>query len=97
MRADQLSLHELKLAMAIRGKRAHYKIVEIQPRHFQALADKYPGAEAWPAMIELAGQVEGAIKAVEKRLPKKFVESVWAPTSKGVLEQAKSFLSYAKA
>lgn len=96
-RADQLDVHELKLAMAVRGKSAHYKIVEIQPRHFRALADGHPGAEAWPAMIELAGRVEGAIEAVEKRLPKGFAESVWAPISKGTLGQAKSFLSYAKA
>jgi serine/threonine-protein kinase HipA len=96
-RADQLDIHELKLAMAVRGKNAHYKLVEIQPRHFQALADRYPGAQAWPAMTELAGRVEGAIKALEKRLPKGFAESVWAATSKGMLEQAKSFLSYAKA
>ncbi len=95
-RADQLDIHELKLAMALRGKNAHYKIIEIQPRHFRALADRYPDAQAWPAMIELAGQIEGAIKAVERRLPKGFAESVWAPTSKGTLEQAKSFLSHAK-
>lgn len=94
---DQLDIHELKLAMALRGKRAHYKIVEIQPRHFRALADQYPGAEAWSAMIELASRVEGAVKAVEQQLPEGFAESVWVPISKGILEQAKSFLSYAKA
>ena len=71
--------------------------IEIRPRHFEALAGQYPGAEAWPAMIELAGRVAGAIKTVEKRLPKGFAESVWTLLSKGVLEQAKSFLSYAKA
>jgi serine/threonine-protein kinase HipA len=96
-RGDQLDIHELKLAMALRGKNAHYKIVEIQPRHFQALADQYPGAEAWPAMIELTGRVEGAIEAVEKQLPDGFAESVWASISKGMLKQAKSFLSHAKA
>lgn len=96
-RADQLDIHELKLAMAVRGKTPHYKIIEIQPRQFQELADKYPAAEAWPAMIQLASRVEGAIKAVEKRLPKAFAESVWLPTSAGMLKQAKSFLSHAKA
>jgi serine/threonine-protein kinase HipA len=96
-RGDQLDIHELKLAMALRGKNAHYKIVEIQPRHFRALADKYPGAEAWQAMIELAGRVEGAIEAVEMRLPNGFAESVWAPLSKGMLKQARSFLSHARA
>jgi serine/threonine-protein kinase HipA len=96
-RADQLDIRELKLAMALRGKNAHYKIVEIQPRHFQALADRYPDAEAWAAMIELADRVEGAIKTVERRLPKGFSELVWTSMSKGMLEQAKSFLSHAKA
>ncbi|HSZ09074.1 MAG TPA: type II toxin-antitoxin system HipA family toxin [Steroidobacteraceae bacterium] len=96
-RADQLDIHELKLAMALRGKSAHYKVVEIQPRHFRELADRYPDAEAWPAMIELAGRVEGAIEAVEGRLPKGFAESVWGSTSKGMLAQAKLFLSQAKA
>jgi len=95
--SDQLDIHELKLAMALRGNRAHYKIAEIQARHFQALADMYPAAEAWPAMIELADRVEAAIKTVEKKLPKGFAASVWAPVSKGLLAQAKSFLTYAKA
>jgi serine/threonine-protein kinase HipA len=96
-RADQLDFHELKLAMALRSKKAHYKIIEIQPRHFQTLAGRYPDAEAWPAMIELAGRVEGAIKAVEKQLPERFAESVWTLISKGMLKQAKLFLSHAKA
>jgi serine/threonine-protein kinase HipA len=96
-RAGQLDIHELRLAMALRSKKAHYKIVEIQPRHFQTLADQYPDAEAWPAMIELVSRVEGAIEAVEKQLPAGFAESVWAPMSKGMLKQAKSFLSHAKA
>jgi serine/threonine-protein kinase HipA len=96
-RANQLDIHELKLAMALRGTSAHYKIVEIQPRHFQALADRYPDADAWPAMLELAARVEGAIKAVQRRLPQGFAESVWVPLSKGMLGQAKLFLSYAKA
>ena len=96
-RSEQLDIHELKLAMAVRGNSPHYRIVEIQPRHFKALADHYPDAEAWPAMIDLAGRVEGAIKAVGMRLPKGFSESVWAPISKGMLRQAKSFLAHAKA
>lgn len=93
---SQLDVYELKLAMAVRGKGAHYKLVEVQPRHFRSLADRYPDTDAWPAMIELAGRVEGALKAVEKRLPTKFAESVWTAIAKGALAQAKSFLSYAK-
>jgi hypothetical protein len=46
-------------------------------------------------MIELTGRVAGVIKAVEGRLPRSFPEAVWAPLSKGLIEQAKSFLSHA--
>jgi serine/threonine-protein kinase HipA len=95
-RPGQLDIHELKLAMALRGKNSHYKILEIQPRHFRALADRYPDAQAWPAMIELASRVEEAINAVEKRLPQGLAESVWTPISKGLREQAKSFLFHTK-
>jgi len=93
--AHQIDIHELTLAMALRGTNAHYKILEIQPRHFQVLGDRYPEAGAWPAMIELADRVEAAVKAVEKRLPKTFPESVWAPLSRGMIRQAKAFLSSA--
>jgi hypothetical protein len=40
--------------MVLRGNNAHYKVVEIQPRHFRALADQYPGAEARPAILSHA-------------------------------------------
>ena len=52
-RADQLDIHELKLAMPLRTKKAHYKIVEIQPRHFQTLADQYPDAPQSPPRRDL--------------------------------------------
>lgn len=68
--------------------------IEIQPRHFRALADEYPDAKAWPAMIDLAHRVEGAIKAVAQRLPNGFAQAVWLPISEGMLKQAKSFLSH---
>lgn len=93
---NKLDIHEVKLAMAMRGKKAHRKILELQPRHFQALCEDYPAAEAWPAIVELANQVEPALKAVQGRLPKDFAESVWIAISKRTLDQAKSFLSIVK-
>lgn len=95
-RADQLNVRELTLSMAFRGKSAHYKMVEIQPRHFRELADRYPAAQAWGAMVDLASRVEMTIGTVEKRLPEGFPESVWASLSAGMLQQAQSFLSHAK-
>ena len=94
---SQIDFHELKLAMALRSKRAHYKIVEIDPRHFKTLSDRYPAAEAWTPMTQLAGDVEDALKRVKKQLPKGFAEPVWTRIAKGVTYQAKSFLQFAQA
>jgi serine/threonine-protein kinase HipA len=66
-RANQLDIHELKFAMTLRDKSAHYKIIEIQ--HFRALADEYPDVKAWPAMIELAHRIsEGMLKQAKSFL-----------------------------
>jgi serine/threonine-protein kinase HipA len=95
-RADQLQLKKVTLAMALRGTSAHYKLTEIKPRHFEAMANEYPAAAAWPAMINLAQRVETAIQAVEKRLPEDLAEVVWTTVCAGLRAQTQSFLSYAK-
>jgi serine/threonine-protein kinase HipA len=95
-KADQLPLKKVKLAMAIRATGGHYKLTEIQPRHFEALASAYPTAQAWGPMIELVARVEPAIQAVEKRLPEDFAESVWTTVTAGLRTQARAFLSYVK-
>jgi hypothetical protein len=56
-------------------------------RHFPALADEYPDAKAWPTMIDLAHRVEGAIKAVEQRLPNGSPQAVRGPISQRLLKQ----------
>jgi serine/threonine-protein kinase HipA len=96
-KAGQLQLQKAKLAMAVRARGTHYKLIEIQPRHFEALAHEYPTAEVWPAMVELVNNVEAAISSVSKQLPSDFVEMVWVSVCAGVRSQAKSFLRYVKA
>lgn len=95
-RADRLDVHKLTLSMAVRGDNAHYRIREIHPRHFQALAQACPGADAWSAMIEMSDHAEKAVETVEKRLPRGFPENVWTPTTSNMLTQGRSFLAYAR-
>lgn len=95
-RTDQLAFNKLKLAMALRTTSAHYRMAEVQPRHFDALAKAYPVAEAWPAMIALAQRVEGAIAKVGKHLPTDFAEVVWKTMVAGLQAQADTFLQYAR-
>lgn len=49
-RTNQLPLQDAKLAMAVAGKNRHYKLVDIQPRHWQALATRIGGPELWDRM-----------------------------------------------
>lgn len=53
-RANHLSWHDAKLAMAFRAKNTHYKLKDIYPRHFKSAADK----------LGLAGEVDSIIEEI---------------------------------
>jgi serine/threonine-protein kinase HipA len=96
--ANRLALNKVKLAMALRGSgRPHYKLVEIQPRHFEALATALADPELWPAMTKLAEGVPGVIERVEAKLPDDFASSVWTSITTGLKRQAAAFLKAAMA
>ena len=86
---NQLPLQDAKLAMAVAGKNRHYKLAEIQPRHWQALAGRVGGSTLWERMQSL---VDAAPRALERiKLPRGFPESVIFPISEGVQKQARTF------
>jgi serine/threonine-protein kinase HipA len=96
-RGNQLQLKKVKLAMAVRGTSgAHYKLVEIQPRHWRALAASVPDADAWPAMLALAEGCEAAIRRVESQLPRDFAPHVWESVTAGARKQVHAFLKVSK-
>jgi len=70
--AHHLPYQKAKMAMAVRGSSAHYRLGEIQRRHWQALAHRSGIDQAWEAMLDMVGQLEGALVAVERRLPADF-------------------------
>lgn len=63
--AHNLQYKKTKLAMAVRSKAAHYKLSEIQRRHWQALAQRSGVETAWQSMLDMAQRLEGAL-AVRK-------------------------------
>jgi serine/threonine-protein kinase HipA len=92
--AHKLPLRKVKLAMALRGTgRPHYKLVEIQPRHFEALAASLGDPDARLAMQRLAAQVPNAITRVQAKLPEDFSQAVWRSVTNGLRRQAASFLT----
>ena len=94
-RRGQLHVREVRLAMALRSKNAHYEIHTIRARHWHDLAMRNGGPVVWEAMQGLVDGVAQALGAVEARLPKDFPARIWDPISKGMRSQAKKFLSEA--
>jgi len=88
-----VSIHKAKLAMAVRSKNTHYKIREIQVRHWLNLAQSCGTSDVWPKMMALTQEVDAALSRVESILPPDFPIQVWDAVHKGVTSQAALFLS----
>jgi len=91
--ADQISYRRAKLAMALRGKAAHYSLHEIHVRHWQALAAQTGVADAFDRMVALVMMAPDAFDRVGNALPEKFPRHVFNSIRRGVAEQANRFVA----
>jgi serine/threonine-protein kinase HipA len=79
---------KIKLAMAVRGKNAHYKVAEVQRRHWNQVAkDNALGEDFEPVIQQFIAKAPGALDAVASRLPADFPAAVSEPIFSGVLKQ----------
>jgi len=87
---DEKSLQrkDMKLAMSV-GKNNHYRIHEIQPRHFQQTAERAGLADdmAELALNQIRDRLPDAITTVCKKLPKDFPETVRDSIAEGALKR----------
>jgi len=75
--ANQYSLHNAKLAMALLGKNKHYRFADVQRRHFNSTAAKcFLRADAEEVIEGVLARTSGAIEAVAARLPSGFPDRV---------------------
>ena len=88
---NQLQYQRAKLAMAVRGKNAPYRLNEIQVRHWQELAASC-GSGVFERMIAMVARLDTALEAVERRLPTGFPENVWLGVAKGTRQHAAVFI-----
>jgi serine/threonine-protein kinase HipA len=88
----QLQIHDAKLAMALHGRNQHYRIVEIQARHWQSLAQRAGGTGLWARMRTFVESVETALQRIENALPGTFPGRVISKIANGIRRQAASFL-----
>jgi len=90
--AGKIPRQKASLAMAVHSKNAHYKLDEIQPRHWQQLAFKSTARNAWPAMVNM---VRSAVEATERALtalPPGFPAQIADAILTGVRKQQTTFL-----
>jgi serine/threonine-protein kinase HipA len=95
--ANQLPMQDVKLAMSVRGRTPHYRLGEIQARHWRGLASRVGSPELWNRMEELVATAGAKIESVRGRLPVQFPERVIDTIAAGVRQQAAIFLAGAAA
>jgi len=93
--ANQLYYGGVKQAMALRTKNVHYKISEINARHWHEIAYRYSDGFIWGAMIELAERVVPALERVQDVLPHNFPQYVWESIATNMRKQTEAFLVHA--
>ena len=89
--SNQLPYQRAKLAMALRGQNAHYRLGEIEVRHWQRLAASC-GPRVWDRMKDMVERLDDALQRVERRLPSAFPTNVWSRVAEGCRRHAAHFL-----
>ena len=79
--------------MAVRSKNAHYRLSEIQTRHWHELALQIGGDELWRVLIGMVEGVEAAVRTVEGRMPANFPAETANAIFAGLRGQAAVFQS----
>ncbi len=88
---SQLAPQKAKLSMGLRGEsNMHYRIEEIQRRHWIATAQRSGiGGEGEAIINELIARTPGVITVVQKQLPPHFPEAIASPILTGLAKAAK--------
>jgi serine/threonine-protein kinase HipA len=89
-KANQIPLLKARLAMAIHAKNAHYRIKDIQRRHFDHLARQLGlGEHAQSLIDETIAATSRVVEAVTAELPRSFPEALSNAVFKGLTNSAK--------
>lgn len=89
--ANQLSQRKVRLAMSLPGRRRHYRLDEVQVRHWRELAQRSGVPQIWVRMTRLVESADAALQTVEKLLPADFPERVFTKIAAGVRKQVNRF------
>ncbi len=92
--ANLVSPHKVKMAMAVRGKSPHWKMREIQPRHWHELARRHGMASTGSdsPFEQVIEQTPRVIETVKSLLPSDFPLQVSESILNGLEDAAKRFM-----
>jgi serine/threonine-protein kinase HipA len=88
---NQLAPEKAKLAMSLRGRRAHYRLNEITGCHWHELAGRTGVPGLWARMQSFVESAPEAFDRLEKHLPRTFPERVYATIRNGIRAQGQRF------
>ena len=88
---NKLAFEKAKLAMALPGRRPHYRLKEITARHWHELADQTGLPDLWTRMQSFIESAPAALTRVENLLPRGFPERLYATIREGVHRQLRRF------
>lgn len=87
---NQLDYEKLRLAMAVRGKNTHYRLRDIQRRHFNDMAQKCGLSRDMEDLIdELVSRTSHVLEALSRALPPDFPTDVFDAVANGLLASRK--------
>ncbi|HHT00759.1 MAG TPA: type II toxin-antitoxin system HipA family toxin [Thiomicrospira sp.] len=90
MGGEGLQKQKIKMAMALQGKKRHYKWHSIVPRHFISTAKSigYSQTLAKEHLREMVLKTDDVIESVLKKLPKGFPKDIVDPIMEGLVKKA---------
>ena len=86
--SNKYQWEKAKLAMAVRGKNKHYKLKDIQRRHFNQTASRIGIGTAEPLMGQLLTGLPSVISSVQSQIPKHFPQHVLDTVLEGLAHSA---------
>ncbi len=89
--ANLLAPQKARLAMGLHARNRHYKLTEIQARHFRELAESSGVPMVWDKMLALIENVPSALAKVEQILAPDFPPMLWERISNGMISQVDTF------
>ncbi|MFO0108056.1 MAG: type II toxin-antitoxin system HipA family toxin, partial [Burkholderiales bacterium] len=87
--AQQVPDDKLRMAMALRGKQAHYHVKTIQPRHFLETAKREGYTDMEGSMQRMAMRVPAALEETARKLPDDFPRELFDKVAGGVLNMSR--------